>query len=221
LFERRRWVVHGKVLTYERMSTQGGDEQEDREDRMDAQQAALLAAHFTVVRYDRGGSGDTAPHAAEQKIETLEALINGTGRVVLVLGASSGEVLGLKAAGFPCGAGRNVFRREGEYRSVCYEGSVVRLKDTKGLRHLAHLLAHPGREFHAADLEAADSRAARRPPLGQKGGWAGDGERAGGGSPAGSRYPAAGPSAVRLADQSGLVRIGWSDACAAAGRQGA
>jgi hypothetical protein len=188
LFERRRWVVHGKVLTYERMSAQGGDEQEDREDRMDAQQAALLAAHFTVVRYDHGGSGDTAPHAAEQKIETLEALINGTGRVVLVLGASSGEVLGLKAAGFPCGAGRNVFRREGEYRSVCYEGSVVRLKDTKGLRHLAHLLAHPGR--------------------------AGDRRR-------GSRYPAAGPSAVRLADQSGLVRIGWSDACAAAGRQGA
>jgi hypothetical protein len=36
----------------------------------------------------------------------------------------------------------------------------VRLRDTKGLRHLAQLLAHPGREFHVIDLEAADRQAA-------------------------------------------------------------
>jgi len=58
----------------------------------------------------------------------------------------------------------NVFRREGEYWTICYEGAVVRLKDAKGLRHLARLLAQPGREFHAVDLEAADRRlAAARP----------------------------------------------------------
>jgi hypothetical protein len=55
----------------------------------------------------------------------------------------------------------NVFRREGEYWTVGYEGSVVRLKDAKGLRHLARLLTQPGREFHATDLEAADGQAAR------------------------------------------------------------
>jgi hypothetical protein len=33
---------------------------------------------------------------------------------------------------------------------------MVHLRDTKGLRHLAQLLAHPGREFHVIDLEAAD-----------------------------------------------------------------
>jgi hypothetical protein len=49
----------------------------------------------------------------------------------------------------------NVFRREGEYWTVCYEGAVVRLKDAKGLRHLARLLAHPAREFHVTDLETA------------------------------------------------------------------
>jgi hypothetical protein len=53
-----------------------------------------------------------------------------------------------------------VFRPEGEYWTVCYEGSIVRLKDAKGLRHLARLLTHPGREFHAADLEGADRQAA-------------------------------------------------------------
>jgi tetratricopeptide (TPR) repeat protein len=59
-----------------------------------------------------------------------------------------------------------LFRQEGEYWTVAYEGSVVRLKDTKGLRHLARLLAHPGREFHAADLEAANGHSARTAPLG-------------------------------------------------------
>jgi hypothetical protein len=57
-------------------------------------------------------------------------------------------------------ASRNVFQREGEYWTVVFEGSVVRLRDTKGLRHLARLLAHPGREFHTVDLEAADSQPA-------------------------------------------------------------
>jgi hypothetical protein len=53
-------------------------------------------------------------------------------------------------------ASGNLFRREGEYWTVIFEGSVVRLKDAKGLRHLARLLAQPGREFHAVDLEAAE-----------------------------------------------------------------
>jgi hypothetical protein len=53
----------------------------------------------------------------------------------------------------------NVFRREGEYWTVCYGGSLARLGDAKGLRYLARLLADPGREFHAVDLEAADRQA--------------------------------------------------------------
>ena len=61
-----------------------------------------------------------------------------------------------QAAGRHFETGRNLFRREGEYWTVCFEGAVVHLKDAKGLRHLARLLADPGREFHAIDLEAAD-----------------------------------------------------------------
>ena len=47
---------------------------------------------------------------------------------------------------------RKLFRREGEYWTVAYDGSIVRLRDAKGPRHLAQLLAHPGREFLAIDL---------------------------------------------------------------------
>jgi hypothetical protein len=45
------------------------------------------------------------------------------------------------------------FQREGEYWTVSFDGSVVRLKDSKGLRQIALLLAQPGRELHATDLE--------------------------------------------------------------------
>jgi tetratricopeptide (TPR) repeat protein len=48
-----------------------------------------------------------------------------------------------------------VFRREGDYWSVVFEGRTARLRDSKGLQYLARLLAEPGREFHAVDLVAA------------------------------------------------------------------
>ena len=48
-----------------------------------------------------------------------------------------------------------VFRREGDYWSVGFDGRTARLRDSKGLQYLARLLANPGREFHALDLVAA------------------------------------------------------------------
>ena len=49
-------------------------------------------------------------------------------------------------------AQKGVFRKEGEYWTVGYGGKAFRLKDTKGLGYLAHLLRHPGAEFHVLDL---------------------------------------------------------------------
>jgi tetratricopeptide (TPR) repeat protein len=54
----------------------------------------------------------------------------------------------------PASAPRDRFQREGELWTVSFDGKVVHLKDSKGLRQLAHLLAQPGRELHATDLEA-------------------------------------------------------------------
>src|ERR1700720_2282353 len=47
---------------------------------------------------------------------------------------------------------KGVFRKEGEYWTVGYGGNSFRLKDTKGLGYLAHLLRHPEAEFHVLDL---------------------------------------------------------------------
>ena len=45
-----------------------------------------------------------------------------------------------------------VFRREGDYWTIAYDGAVVRLKDARGLQYLEPLLRQPGRSFHVADL---------------------------------------------------------------------
>ena len=49
-------------------------------------------------------------------------------------------------------AQKGVFRKEGDYWNVGYDGNAVRLKDTRGLGYIAHLLRHPGAEFHVLDL---------------------------------------------------------------------
>src|SRR5208337_1616147 len=45
-----------------------------------------------------------------------------------------------------------IFRKEGEYWTVGHDGKSFRLKDSKGLGYLAHLLRHPATEFHVLDL---------------------------------------------------------------------
>lgn len=46
------------------------------------------------------------------------------------------------------------FQREGDFWTIAYHGSVSRLKDSKGLRFLAHLLRNAGAEIHVLDLVA-------------------------------------------------------------------
>lgn len=52
----------------------------------------------------------------------------------------------------PPAATAATLRREGEIWAFVFDGRPVRVKDAKGVRHLATLLAHPRREFHVLDL---------------------------------------------------------------------
>jgi tetratricopeptide (TPR) repeat protein len=45
-----------------------------------------------------------------------------------------------------------IFRKEGEFWTVGFGGKAFRLKHTKGLGYLAHLLRHPAAEVHVLDL---------------------------------------------------------------------
>lgn len=59
----------------------------------------------------------------------------------------------------PDTAGPDTFAREGEYWRVVFDDRHLTVRDSKGMHHLARLLAAPGREFHVLDLVAADSDA--------------------------------------------------------------
>jgi hypothetical protein len=51
-----------------------------------------------------------------------------------------------------------IFRKEGEFWTLCYEGRTNRLKDTKGMHYIAHLLAHPGIRIHVVELANVEER---------------------------------------------------------------
>ena len=57
----------------------------------------------------------------------------------------------------PVGA-RLVMRREGESWAIAFAGPELRVRDTKGIRYLARLVANPGEELHALDLVVGDGR---------------------------------------------------------------
>jgi hypothetical protein len=109
-----------------------------------------------LLARDRPGDRRRADRLLDQALAAAGAL----GMAGVVRGIEALRTAG-EAAPEPAG---NRFRREGEYWTVAYGGAVVRLRDSKGLRHLARLLAHPGREFHVVDLEAAHN-----PPAGPLG----------------------------------------------------
>jgi CheY-like chemotaxis protein len=48
-----------------------------------------------------------------------------------------------------------VFRREGEYWTIAYQGTVFRIRDTLGLCYLSSLLRSPHRQIHVLELVAS------------------------------------------------------------------
>jgi tetratricopeptide (TPR) repeat protein len=50
-----------------------------------------------------------------------------------------------------------LFRADGDTRTIGWAGATVVVRDLKGLRYIARLLAEPGREFHATQLVRLES----------------------------------------------------------------
>jgi hypothetical protein len=95
--------------------------------------------------------------ALENRIAGLQSSISGwTGR-------HRPETLGPPAEPTP---GAALFRKEGEYWTIAYAGSVVRLRGCKGLQYIASLLRHPRQEFLALDLIQGAGLGEQRPETG-------------------------------------------------------
>jgi AAA ATPase domain len=97
---------------------------------------------------DRERAGELAARAASVARELGMATIAARAEALAGGGVRRGAAKVLRPS---------VFRREGEYWAIAYEGDAFRLKDSKGLRYLARLLAEGGRELHALDLVAGES----------------------------------------------------------------
>ncbi len=58
-------------------------------------------------------------------------------------------------------ASRRLFRREGEYWTISFDGTTCRLRDIRGLQFLALLLARPGEEVHSLEIARAGAEEPR------------------------------------------------------------
>jgi tetratricopeptide (TPR) repeat protein len=97
-----------------------------------------------------------APYEAAVARTVLAEALRAGGRedqAVLELQAARTILDGIEVATTPT----NVFRREGDFWSMRFRGRTVHVRDLKGMRYLAQLLANPGREFHVLDLVAAET----------------------------------------------------------------
>jgi hypothetical protein len=94
----------------------------------------------------RGRAGDRA--AAVERLRRAESAARALGMTDLL-----GRVEALLAE-LPAGdaAAEAVLRVEGEYWTVAYHGRSARVRDARGLRLIALLVAEPGREFRAIEL---------------------------------------------------------------------
>jgi pimeloyl-ACP methyl ester carboxylesterase len=68
----------------------------------------------------------------------------------------------------------DLFRCEGEYWTLAFAGRVCRLRDAKGLHHIAYLLQRPGEHVAAIDLQAALEPGAAPAKRGASNGGSGD-----------------------------------------------
>ena len=55
--------------------------------------------------------------------------------------------------------GSHLFRKEGEYWTISFEGSILRIRDTMGMHYINRLITNPGMEFSAPDLATGASKA--------------------------------------------------------------
>jgi tetratricopeptide (TPR) repeat protein len=123
-------------------------------------EAAL--ARLVLAEALRASGGEDRAVSEQQAAQAILDRIRGAPTARPAMQAERGEGLDQQPAAAP-----NVFRREGDYWSVVFEGRTVRVRDLKGMRYLAHLLAHPGREFHVLDLVAAEGGSVAQVESGQ------------------------------------------------------
>jgi hypothetical protein len=114
--------------------------------------AAWVRYHWARTLLARGRAEDRPRAAALLDEADREAAALGmTGLVALVAKRRAPLAQAVTTVAAAPGAPVSL-RREGEYWTLEWSGTPVRLRDSRGLQILATLVASPGRDFHALDL---------------------------------------------------------------------
>jgi len=124
-----------------------------------AEEIGLVALHGEIVALQTRLAA-TAAAALPQNLPLAEAVAGGS-RVVK-LPTRHSERREESSPVNPGGAVRSAtpastLRCEGGMWTIAHQGTVLRLKNSKGLRYLAELVRAAGRELHVLDLTAVDS----------------------------------------------------------------
>jgi len=117
---------------------------------------AAVARHVLAEALAADGHGDLAAvehQAVDVALASIRAVPPDGGQTTAGADATSG-LTPVTIDDEPA-VDTRVFQRDGDTRTLSFQGQTVRLRDLVGMRYLERLLAAPGREFHVLDLVAA------------------------------------------------------------------
>jgi hypothetical protein len=114
----------------------------------------LLGARAIGARVLLEHAGALAARGEPADAGRVDAMLDEAGQLCDELGMA-GLLERVSAARQRPPAADAVFRQEGEFWTVAWDEETFRIRDVKGLRYIASLLATPGREIHVLELVSA------------------------------------------------------------------
>ena len=133
-------------------------------DRMGARPWAAWARHaYAEMLMERDAQGDrerAATLVVEARATARDLGMKKLERRIESMDETAGPAVPLADVA----TDKAMFRREGDYWTIVYEGDAFRLRDSKGLLYVARLLSSPGRELHALDLIASEGASSSSQP---------------------------------------------------------
>jgi hypothetical protein len=139
----RPWTAHSQHDLAEVLRRRDGPGDRERAGELDR------AARATAIEL---GMALAERIASETETETEPQTDADRQREPVTSGVSATPVTGSPVASA-------TFRREGEYWTIEFGDEALRVRDSKGMRHVARLLRVPGQEIHALDLASQEAPA--------------------------------------------------------------
>jgi tetratricopeptide (TPR) repeat protein len=106
---------------------------------------------LALVQYAKAQLGRSAGRDAERIRALLDRAAASAGSIGMRALQLEAERLA-EAVETESGEQRNVFQKAGDHWTISYEGTVFHLKDSIGLRYIAHLLRHEGQKIPAPEI---------------------------------------------------------------------